>query len=276
MNIAECLRFIKNQLTPISGENALFEAEQMLQQGLQYSRSKLYLQRNSLISDELETNIYVWLERRKCHEPLPYILGVTYFHSKEFIVNSDVLIPRPDTEIIIEVILDTENDKKCRFLEIGIGSGAISAILLMEHPDWQCIATDVSFPALLVAKQNCPENIHLVCSDLFFSIKPETLFDFIVSNPPYISESEMAGLDASVKDFEPTIALDGGRDGLDFYRTFALQAGDFLKPRGKLYCEIGYSQHNSVSAIFSSHGWKDVKIVKDLAGRPRVVMCTRK
>jgi release factor glutamine methyltransferase len=176
----------------------------------------------------------------------------------------------------VETILESEKEKNCHFLEIGVGSGAISAILVQKNPDWLGIGTDISLPALNVAWQNCPRAIHLVCSDLFSSIKPGTLFDFIVSNPPYISEGEMAGLDDGVKDFEPDIALDGGKDGLDFYRAFAMQSGYFLKPGGKLYCEIGYSQKNSVSTIFSSHGWKDVTTLKDLAGRPRVVISTRK
>jgi release factor glutamine methyltransferase len=272
MKISEALLFLKNQLSLVSGESALFEAELILQHVLNCSRSELYIQHNNLISKALQLEFDKILERRKHHEPLPYILGKAYFHSKEFIVNKDVLIPRPDTEILVETILETEKKRNCLFLEIGIGSGAISAILLQERPDWQCIGTDISLSALRVAKQTCPDNVSLVCCDLFASIKPKKHFDFIVSNPPYISASEMAGLETSVRDFEPIIALDGGNDGLDFYRAFASQAGIFLKPGGALYCEIGYSQKDSVRTIFSSQGWEEIKIINDLAGRPRVAM----
>jgi release factor glutamine methyltransferase len=272
MTIAEALKFIKSQLSRVAGESALFEAELILQHVLHYSRSQLYLRRKDIIAKELSDIVNGILERRIRHEPLPYILGTAYFHSREFLVNKEVLIPRPDTEILVETILESEKEHISKFLEIGVGSGAISAILLQEHPDWQCIGTDISFSALRIAKKNCLNKIHLLCSDLFTAIKPVRLFDFIVSNPPYIGKYEIAELDAGVKDFEPMTALLGGKDGLDFYRAFALQAMHFLKPEGKLYCEIGYLQKDSVINIFSSQGWKDVKVVDDLAGRPRVVV----
>lgn len=273
MNISEALAFIKNQLMHIANESALYEAELILQHVMHCSRSQLYLGRNGLLLNKLRNEIELILERRKHHEPLPYILGTAYFHTKEFIVNRNVLIPRPDTEVLVETVLTSEKKRNCFFLEIGIGSGAISAILLQEHPDWQCIGTDISVSALHVAGRNCAGNFHLTCSDLFSSMKPQTYFDFIVSNPPYISESEMARLDAGVKNFEPAIALDGGKDGLNFYRAFASQAGNYLKPGARLYCEIGYLQKESVLMIFSSRGWKGIKVFNDLAGRPRSVMC---
>jgi release factor glutamine methyltransferase len=273
MKISAALIFIKNQLFPLAGESALSEAEMILQHVLNCSRSELYLQNNYLIPKELQDTIDQILQRRKRNEPLPYIFEKAYFHSKEFFVNKDVLIPRPDTEIIVETVLDSEIKTICRFLEIGIGSGAVSSILLREHPEWKCVGTDISFSALHVAQKNCPGNACLACIDLFSSIKPNGLFDFIVSNPPYISESEMAGLDTGVKDFEPTVALAGGKDGLDFYRVFASQAKHLLNPDGRLYCEIGYSQGDSAVGIFSDLGWKNIKIINDLAGRPRVVKC---
>lgn len=249
------------------------EAELILQHVLNCSRSELYLERNNLLFSELQTRISIVLERRKLHEPLPHIFGKAYFHSREFIVDKNVLIPRPDTEILVETILENEKRSSCKFLEIGVGSGAISAILVQECPEWQCIGTDISFQAIVIAKQNCPINVHLVCADMFSSIKPLGLFDFIVSNPPYISDSEMSGLDTGVKDFEPVKALYGGKDGLDFYRVLAGKAENFLKPGGRLYCEIGYDQGVSAREIFDTQGWKDINVFKDLAGRSRVIRC---
>jgi release factor glutamine methyltransferase len=274
MTIAEALRLIRQQLSGVAGAGALFEAEMILQHLLRYSRSQLYLKRNNSLPKESQDAIGEILLRRKTHEPLPYILGAAYFHSREFLVNRYTLIPRPDTETLVETVLESEKESRRTFLEIGVGSGALSAILLQERPGWQCVGTDISFHALRIARRNCLGKIHLLCADLFSSMKPAGIFDFIVSNPPYIGKSEMAGLDSSVRDFEPNVALDGGTDGLDFYRAFASRAGSFLRPGGRLYCEIGYSQRDPVTDIFSSHGWKNIEVTPDLGGRWRVVRCS--
>jgi release factor glutamine methyltransferase len=274
MTVAEALRFLKQQLSDASGVNSLFEAELILQHLLNFSRSQLYLRRNEPISKELQDAIGKIIVRRNRHEPLPYIIGSTYFHSREFLVNKYALIPRPDTEILVETVLETEKKHERSFLEIGVGSGIISSILLQERPAWRCIGTDISFSALRVARLNSLCKIPLLCADLFSSLKPHGQFDFIVSNPPYISKTEMMELDSSVKDFEPYVALYGGVDGLDFYRTFASQAKNFLKPKGRMYCEIGYLQGSSVQDIFSGTGWKNVKVIHDLGQRWRVVLCS--
>ncbi len=274
MNVVQALYSIEKCLEQIAHEGALTEAEFILQNIFQCTRNSLYISHhNILISRDQQELIDVILEKRKRHEPLPYILGKTFFHSKEFLVNRNVLIPRPETEVLVETVLEREKKNDCFFLDIGIGSGAVAASVILKNPRWRCIGIDVSSDALQVAKTNCPGNAFLVASDLFSSIKPGLFFDFIVSNPPYISESEMAGLDESVKNFEPKVALYGGIDGLDFYRKFALMASNYLKPGGALYCEIGFSQGDSVRIIFSTHGWKDITINNDLAGRPRVLRC---
>jgi release factor glutamine methyltransferase len=276
MKISDALVFIKDQLSPVSGDSAQAEAELILEHVLNCSRSEVYERRDNSITQSILSEIKLILKRRLLHEPLPYIFGKVYFHSREFIVDNHVLIPRPDTETLVEAILHNENGKDIAFLEIGVGSGAISAVLAQERPRWHCFATDISLHALFLAKRNCPDTVHLACSDVFASIKPENSFDFIVSNPPYISEPEMAGLDASVKDYEPLQALFGGKDGLDFYRVFASQAGSFLKRGGRIYCEIGYEQGESAKTVFSSHqGWKNVEVFRDLAGRTRVVRCCK-
>ncbi len=274
MNLSDALKFIKNQLAEVSGESALAESELILQHVLNCSRSELYIHRKTIITSALQRKLEQILKRRELHEPLPYIFRKVYFHSREFIIDQKVLIPRPDTEILVETVLESEKNDRCRFLEIGVGSGAVSAILIQERPQWHCTGTDISIQALRIAQKNCPKNVTMVCADLFSSLKPRQLFDFIVSNPPYISESEMPGLDSSVKDFEPATALYGGKDGLDFYRAFASMAMGFLKPGGRLYCEIGYNQGDSVITVFSTPGWKNIKVLKDLAGRPRVAVCS--
>jgi release factor glutamine methyltransferase len=273
MKITEALNFIKSELLPVSGESAQSEAELILEHVFNCSRSDLYLSKKNTVTDDIQKKINTIVSRCKLHEPLPYIFNKTYFHSMEFYVDPSVLIPRPDTEILVETILENEKNKDCFFIDIGTGSGAIAAILLKKNRFWKSIGSDISINALRIAKRNCPRDVYFLNADMFAAFKPLHCFDFIVCNPPYITKSEMQDLDLSVKNFEPEIALLGGEDGLDFYRIIAKNAGHFLKPHGRLYCEIGFAQAKQVTEIFKSAGLKDIKILPDLAGRPRVVKC---
>jgi release factor glutamine methyltransferase len=203
------------------------------------------------------------------------VLGSAYFHSKEFIVTKDVLIPRPDTEVLVETVLKLEKAQHCFFADIGIGSGAIAASIALQRPSWTALGVDISFPALKIAKKNCPEHVFLCAADVFSAFKPQAVFDFIVSNPPYIAESEKQNLDSSVIDFEPHVALFDNADGLTFYKMFVKQANAYLKPGGSIYCEIGYSQGKDVAALFANNGWADVKTLPDLAGRDRVLVAKK-
>jgi release factor glutamine methyltransferase len=239
---------------------------------LQCSRSELYIKADHVISGERHNKIETAIKRRLAHEPLPYILGFAFFHSKEFLVSNAVLIPRPDTEVLVEKVLEIEPEGPCSFLDVGTGSGAIAECLAGRRPQWKAVGLDISEQALKIAKINCGKKIGLVCGDLFSALKMTPHFDFIVSNPPYISGKEMAELDASVKDFEPVFALYGGTDGLDFYRVLAEKSKDLLKKGGCIYCEIGFAQGKEVRKIFSDRDWKNILQFPDLAGRPRVIV----
>ena len=273
MNIPECLQFVKNQLTPLSGDLALSEAEQIMEEVLKCSRSDLYLSFNALLFKNQQQEIESIVERRKRREPLPYIFNKAYFHSRSFYIDNSVLIPRPETEVLVETILASEKKPYCLFLDLGIGSGAISSILAMEKPLWQGIGSDLSGAALRIAKRNCGGNVLMLNADAFSAFKLVSRFDFIMSNPPYISAAEMDGLDPSVKDFEPRIALFGGDDGLDFYRILAEKGKDILAYKGRLYCEIGPTQGKAVTELLAKEGWQDIRILSDLAERPRVCVC---
>jgi protein-(glutamine-N5) methyltransferase, release factor-specific len=266
------LKEVKARIQPIAGECALNEAEIILEHVLKFSRGDLYANACQDLSEQQQKHIETIIERRLTREPLPYILGSAYFHSKEFLVSNAVLIPRPDTEILVEKILEIEHEGLCSFLDVGIGSGAIAESLACKRPLWKALGLDISEQALKIAKVNCGVKTGLFCGDLFSALKTASYFDFIVSNPPYISEKEMAELDASVRDFEPASALYGGPDGLDFYRVLAGKSKDLLKTGGRLYCEIGYAQGEAVRTIFSEQGWKNILQFPDLAGRPRVVV----
>jgi len=261
-------------LESVSDDLALSEAEQILQHILHCSRTDLYLRPNASLSKEKQEYLNAIVQRRILHEPLPYIFKKAYFHSLELYVDNAVLIPRPDTEIIVETVLKREKEDRCLFLDLGTGSGAISAVLTKERHRWRGIGSDISREALRVARRNCPGAVSLVNTDRVAAFKPLHFFDFIVSNPPYISGPEMEKLDASVKDFEPSLALYGGADGLDFYRFLAQHAPPYLKPQGRLYCEIGADQGGPLGGIFKSPPWRDVVILPDLAGRSRVCVCS--
>jgi release factor glutamine methyltransferase len=270
MTIGEALVHIRDALAPSNGEFALPQAEEILANITGLSRANLYISKDTELTDIDIDRISSIVTRRKNNEPLAYILESAYFYDREFFVSPSVLIPRPDTEILIEKILEQQPRTPQRFLDIGTGSGIIAAILT-EHRPWKAVALDISTNALYIAKINRRSSFELVCSDLFAALKPIHQFDFIVSNPPYIDKESMDSLDTDVKDFEPHLALYGGDDGLFFYHQLAAQAAAFIKEEGRIYCEIGYDQLDSCRSIFLMYHWRDISITFDLNRHPRVL-----
>ena len=276
MNIGQAIRFITEKLSPVSGEFALPQTEQIFESLLKCSRSELYLHSDIPLDSSTLRSLQSILERLLQNEPLPYVLGKTYFYSREFIVNARVLIPRPDTETLVDQVLANEKQNECFFADIGIGSGIISCILTEINPGWKAVGVDISIEALRVARvNNRKSTVYLLRADLLCAFRQSEEFDFLVSNPPYISEGEMNTLDPSVRDYEPVTALYGGGDGLDFYRRLASDSKNLIKSSGRIYCEIGYNQEFHVKEIFSSEGWTEIEITKDLAGRSRVIRAVK-
>jgi len=281
MTTAELLRSLQTRLMPSLGGLALADAETVILEYLNISRTRLYTDSSIIVSADDLSRINIIVDRRLNGEPLQYIFGKAYFYDREFWVNPDVLIPRPDTETLVETVLNTEKDMPAKFLDIGTGSGIISATLTAHRPDWKSVATDISYNALRTAARNIREggvngknisdNIILACCDMLTAIRPERQFDFIVSNPPYISSPQMEITDKSVINYEPRIALHGGADGLDYYRIISADAKKYLKDGGRVYLEIGYDQGKSVPKILDNNGWSDVTVIQDLGGRDRVV-----
>jgi release factor glutamine methyltransferase len=269
--IGALFKKIRKQLRPVSGDLSDREAEIILEDVLDLSRSTLLSRFNSLVNSTQFELINTITKKRLSGIPLAHALGSAYFHSKKFTVSRDVLIPRPDTEILIEVVLQNESSEFCRFIDIGTGSGNIAETLCTSMPKWQTIAVDISEPSLQIAKTNCSKQVNLVCSDKLSAIKSCITFDFIVCNPPYISKREMGKLESSVSEYEPAIALYGGEDGLDFYRYLAKHTKNFLKVGGYIYCEIGFTQGETCTTIFKNAGWKNMSISSDLANRPRII-----
>lgn len=211
------------------------------------------------------------LERRLAFEPLSHILGHAPFYGRTFKVSRDVLTPRPDTETLIDLALQVPFET---VLDLGTGSGAIAITLLSERQGARAIATDIMDAAIAVARDNAQrlgvadrlelQNANWIPTDA-------GLFDLIVSNPPYISETDLTGLDPSVRDWEPRVALSPGGDGLGAYRVICRQAPHHLRPEGHLMVEIGHDQGAAVAALLREAGFAEVAVHGDLNGKDRVV-----
>ena len=221
---------------------------------------------------DLEAKYLSRIEKRKKHIPLQYIINKQNFYGLDFYVNESVLIPRYDTENIVDRIVKDCKENKClSVLDLCTGSGCI-AVSLKKNGFEKVYAADISDKALAVAKHNAKLNnadIIFLQSDLYENFPKEIRFDIIVSNPPYISTDEIARLEKQVRDFEPKLALDGGRDGLDFYKKIINLSKDFLNNKGRLYLEIGYDQSKDVVDLAKKEGYDNIVVIKDLSGRDR-------
>lgn len=236
-------------------------------------KSRSMLQFVEQFSTEETSKIMAAVEKRIKHIPLGYIFGKSYFYGREFKVNENVLIPRQDTEILIdEICKDIKSrQENVSVLDIGTGSGAI-AITVQKETNAKVLAVDVSKKALEIAKDNAKHleaDVEFVQSDLFEKV--EGKFDFIVSNPPYIETDVIETLDDEVKLNEPILALDGGCDGLDFYRKIVDDAPKYLNKGGKLYFEIGYNQADALKNLMKEK-FKDILVYKDYGDNDRVVV----
>ena len=221
---------------------------------------------------DLEAKYLSRIEKRKMHIPLQYIINKQNFYGLDFYVDESVLIPRYDTENIVDRIVKDCKENKClSVLDLCTGSGCI-AVCLKKNGFETVYAADISDKALSVAKHNAKLNnadIIFLKSDLYENFPKEIRFDIIVSNPPYISTDKIAELETQVKDFEPKLALDGGKDGLDFYKKILKLSKDFINKSGRLYLEIGYDQAKEVVDLAKKEGYYNIQIIKDLSGRDR-------
>jgi release factor glutamine methyltransferase len=269
MDIDKSLWFLQKKLASVAGGCALSEAERILTFLLGCSRTDLYTAGRKKYPAVMRKLANAIVRRRLRDEPLAYILGSAYFYNREFLVTPDVLIPRTDTEVLVEEVLKNEPAGTRRFIDMGTGSGCIAAVLAAERPGWRAVASDIALPALKTAAKNCPKEIMLLCGDRLAALRGR--FDFIVCNPPYIKSPALPTLEKSVRSFEPLSALDGGPDGLGFHRYLAEAAKPLLKERGRIYCEIGYDQGREVTDIFKKAGWDGVSITCDLGNRPRIL-----
>jgi len=246
-------------------------AETIISHVLKMKRLDIYLHLENEISEVQINMIFKIASRREKHEPLQYILGETEFFGYKIKVNKSVLIPRPETELLVEKII-FEEKKANSVLEIGTGSGAI-IIALAKNLDLKIIdAVDIYETALKRAKQNAALNnieISFFQSDLFENITAK--YDLIVSNPPYISQEEYEQLPIEIKDYEPKSALQADNNGLYFYKKILQNAKEHLTESGKIYFEIGYDQAEKITEIAKKNGFSNIQVFKDLNGFDRIL-----
>jgi release factor glutamine methyltransferase len=272
------LTFATNDFKKRGIEAARLEAELLLCHELRTSRMQLLLDaERPLTRDELG-RYRALIERRRHGEPIAYILGKKEFYGREFLVDSRVLIPRPDSEVLIDVALRRTLPRSlhARVLDLGTGSGALALTLACERRTWQVTALDVSPGALDVARANSVElgavwGVRLLESNLFEALSADERFELIVSNPPYIEAGALPELMKDVRDFEPHLALNGGLDGLDFYRQIVATAPRFLTSGGVLAVEIGDTQGQAVMDLFAKAGFSELELERDYGQRDRVV-----
>jgi release factor glutamine methyltransferase len=265
-------------------DSARLDAELLLGWALGMSREDLIVAAARNLSLAESDRYEDLLKRRLNREPLAYITGQQEFWSLDFIVSSDVLVPRPETELLVEIALkelaNLADTKLPRILELGTGSGAISVAIATESPQAQIVASEISPAALAIARRNACRHgvskaIRFLQGDLFTALdqEHENDFDLVVSNPPYIPRGEISNLEAEVSRWEPRAALDGGVDGLDFYRLIAEEAPDYLRQGGVVAVEIGATMGSSVLALFrDSAAYLDTQLHQDYSGRDRVIV----
>ena len=279
MNYNQILKKGENYLKKNKIKNPNLDAELILSKVLNKKREEILLNTNNKLKNRDILKFENYLQRRFLKEPMAYILGYKYFWKYKFLANKSVLIPRPDTELIIEESLNyIRNDKSKKILDIGTGSGCIIVSLIKERPKCAATAIDISKKAIIVAKTNAKLH-HLENKINFINIDIDKYksynYDLIISNPPYINSIELNRLDDDIKSHEPKLALSGGSDGFREIEKVITKSKELLRINGKLIMEIGHKQRNQSLKILKNFGFYINKISKDLSGKDRCIVSTK-
>lgn len=270
---------IRRQLKAAGVENAQLEARELVCYATDKSREQFVRDMGLYVADSMEKRIRDLVDRRLAGEPVAYIIGEWEFYGLPLDISQDVLIPRLDTELLAEraILQARQVGEGARVLDLCAGSGCVGLAVAANVPQCSVVLADVSEGALRVCKQNVRRSgltSQVVCF-LADAMQPPTPtlwdFDVIVCNPPYIPTKDIEDLDSSVKDFEPHLALDGGADGLDFYRAIAARWGKAMRLNGTLLFEVGMGQASDVEMILAKNGFTDIKTYQDTGGIWRVV-----
>lgn len=282
MTIQGCLEEAANVLRKAGIVSPRLDAEVLLCHILHADRTQLLMRGQSLLTDQQSQCFRQWVARREQHEPVAYIIGEKEFWSLTFYVNHHVLIPRPETEILVEEVLRIIpgiDRRPVRILEIGVGSGAISVALAASQESVQMVATDISSEAVAVARLNAAkagvtERIRFLVGSLFDGVSG--VFDVIVSNPPYISDAEFLSLPDDVGKYEPSAALLGGAEGISLHREIIAGGLPYLETGGYLAMEIGAMQRQRLENLLAATGsYTNISCRQDYAGYDRVILARR-
>lgn len=277
MKISAALILAQNKLQQSKVESPAIDALVLLRHATSFSKEQVIFNPNLELTPKQLEDFWQAIARRQKREPVSHIIGQREFYGLDFLVSGNVLDPRPDSESLIELALKIFPDKnqELKILELGVGTGCLSITLLKQFVNAVGIGVDISLEALAVAQKNTAahqlqKRFQLQQSDLFANIEAQK-FDLIISNPPYIPAQEIEKLADEVRLFEPRLALDGGVDGLDFYRRIAQESVGFLKPQGQVVVEVGHDQKRDVVDIFGKQGFGFKLVQQDLAGVARVL-----
>ncbi len=258
--------------------SAILDARILMSFCTSLSREDIIFKASEISLTQIQKQQYLELiNKRAKNIPLSYLINNREFFANNFYVDENVLDPRPDSEALVEMVIEKyKNSVELDICEIGCGSGCLIISLLKHFKNWRGLAVDISNKALEIAQKNSINNnvfarINFKESNLFEKIKDDQIFDVIISNPPYIPTNDIENLQEEVRIYEPRIALDGGVDGLDFYRKIAVDSRKFLKSNGSIFLEIGYDQYELVKNIFEKAYFKFIDSKKDLSGIIRVL-----
>jgi release factor glutamine methyltransferase len=281
LNLVQAWTLAKKRLEAAGLAGPVIDARLLVEAAADATRTDIVTDPYRPLTPEQEARLDEFLQRREHREPVSHILGRKGFWKIMLSVTPDVLTPRPDTETVVEVALrEFPEHAPWQILDLGVGSGAILLALLAERPAARGLGVDVSEEAIAVARDNAAGlglagRTALLRSDWTAGLEPDA-FNLVVSNPPYIASHVIETLEPEVRDHEPRVALEGGADGLDHYRTLAPEILRVLKPGGRFCVEIGYDQKDAVEALFRDAGALGVTTVPDLAMRDRVVTGKKK
>ncbi len=281
--VARLLEWTTGHFASKKTDSPRLEAEILLAKAFGCRRIELYVRHEEIPGEDVRERFRSLVRRRTLGEPVAYLVGYKEFFSLSFQVSPAVLIPRPDTETLVEQALahlKTQNNPAPTVLDLGTGSGCLAIVLAKLVPTLAVTAVDIMESALGIARINAQslkvgDRIQFLLGDLFCPLKPDECFDLIVSNPPYIPTGDIAGLESSVSDFEPKCALDGGADGLEFYRRIFVDARGRLNPGGSLMVEVGFDQADSVQQLALDRGFDPVFAVPDRNRIPRIIVAKK-
>ena len=280
MNIAEAINKAKKILISNNIKSPELDTELLMSKVLNKSREEIILDSNKEIEEKILIEFNSLVIQRSKGKPIAYLIRKKNFWKNSFVVNENVLVPRPDTELIIEEVLRLfKNKKKLNVLDIGTGSGCIILSILDEKKEFTGIGIDISQKCINISRTNA-YNIGIKNRVKFFKSDVDNFnygkYDLILSNPPYIKQAKLRCLEKDVIGFEPKIALDGGLDGLSVIRKVVKKSSELIKNNGKLVLEIGFDQKEKVKLILKKEGYYINKILKDYAGHDRCIISTKK